>query len=80
MQTVDLHEAKARFPWLVEQACAGHDVLIARAGKPVARLTRLEIESPKPRALGLCKGRFRLPEDFSDLHADTIQRMFETGA
>nr|VFJ74688.1 MAG: prevent-host-death family protein [Candidatus Kentron sp. FW] len=79
MQTVNIHEAKTHFSRLVEQAFTGNDVLIARAGKPVARLTRLENEETRPRILGLGKNRFSLPKDFSKLHADTIRDMFEAG-
>ena len=62
-----------------DQAAAGEEILIARAGKPIARLVALETDSDKPRVLGQGKGRFSLPENFSQLHQDAIQRMFESG-
>ncbi len=79
MQTVNLHEAKTHLSRFVDQAAAGEEILIARAGKPVARLVPLAASSPQPRALGLGKGRFTLPKDFDALHHETIERMFETG-
>ena len=77
MQTVNIHEAKTHLSRFVDQAAAGEEILIARAGKPIARLVPLETDSDKPRILGLGKGRFSLPENFSQLHQDTIQNMFE---
>jgi prevent-host-death family protein len=79
MQTVNIHEAKTHLSRFVDQAAAGEEILIARAGKPIARLVPLETDNDKPRVLGLGKGRFNLPENFSQLHQDLIQRMFESG-
>ncbi len=79
MRTVNLHEAKTHLSRFVDQAAAGEEILIARAGKPVARLVPLATVTPQPRSLGLGKGRFTLPKDFDQRHAEDIQRMFETG-
>ena len=79
MQTVNIHEAKTHLSRFVDQAASGEEILIARAGKPVARLVALAPTELKPRTLGLGKGRFTLPKNFSGLHADEIQRMFEGG-
>ena len=79
MHTVNLHEAKTHLSRLVDQAAAGEEILIARAGKPVARLVALAPEMARPRPLGLGKGRFTLPKHFDTLHAEAIQQMFEAG-
>jgi prevent-host-death family protein len=79
MQTVNIHEAKTHLSRFVDQAGAGEEIVIARAGKPVARLVPLDSDSPKPRVLGLGKGRFTLPKDFSTRHEDAIEKMFEEG-
>jgi prevent-host-death family protein len=79
MQTVNIHEAKTQFSRIVEQAEAGEEIVIARAGKPVARLVSLESAAPKSRKLGLGKKRFTFPADFDNLHADEISSMFEQG-
>jgi prevent-host-death family protein len=63
MQTVNIHAAKTNLSSLVERAAAGEEIIIAKAGKPVARLTGLE----KPafhRAYGALKGRIRMHADF----------------
>lgn len=77
MLTVNIHEAKTHLSRFVDQAGAGEEILIARAGKPVARLVPLTNESPKPRVLGLGKGRFTLPKDFATRHEEAIEKMFE---
>ncbi len=63
MGTVNLYDAKTQLPKLVDQAAAGQDVIIARAGKPVARLTRIEPPARKLR-FGVLKGRLRFAADF----------------
>lgn len=80
MQTVNIHEAKTHLSRFVDQAAAGEEILIARAGKPIARLVALAETENKPRTLGLGKGTFNLPENFSSLHNEAIQRMFEGDA
>lgn len=79
MQTVNIHEAKTQFSRIVEQAEAGEEIVIARAGKPVARLVPLETAAPESRKLGLGKKRFTFPADFDNLHAAEISGMFEQG-
>lgn len=69
MQTVNIHEAKTQFSRFVDQAEAGEEIVIARAGKPVARLMPLETPASKPRKLGLGKKLFTFPEHFDRLNA-----------
>jgi prevent-host-death family protein len=77
MQTVNIHEAKTQLSRYVDQAAAGEEILIARAGKPVARLVALAEPHAQPRTLGLGKGKFTLPAYFPELHDEAIRRMFE---
>ena len=79
MRSVNIHEAKTHLSRFVDQAAAGEEIIIARAGKPVARLVALREVSDQPRVLGLGKGRFSLPDDFDALHAEEIRSMFEEG-
>jgi len=60
----------------VDQAAAGEEIVIARAGKPVARLVQLE-EKPKKRVLGLYEGALRIPADFDAPLPDDILALFE---
>lgn len=77
MLTVNIHEAKTQFSRIVEQAEAGEEIVIARAGKPVARLVSLAV--PKSRKLGLGKKHFTFPANFDNLNAGEITGMFEQG-
>jgi prevent-host-death family protein len=79
MQTVNIHEAKTQFSRFVDQAEAGEEIVIARAGKPVARLVALANTSTKPRKLGLGKKKFTFPENFDSSDAAEIVGMFELG-
>lgn len=63
--TVNIFQAKTQFSKLVEMAERGEDVIIARAGKPVARLTQLKPEK-KPIVFGLMKGKIWVADDFDD--------------
>ncbi|HMJ54740.1 MAG TPA: type II toxin-antitoxin system prevent-host-death family antitoxin [Polyangiaceae bacterium] len=59
---VNMHEAKTMLSKLVAAAEAGEEVILARAGKPVARLVPLRKASP--RRLGCWKGKVRMAKDF----------------
>lgn len=54
MQTVNIHDAKTNLSKLIEQALAGEEVIIAKAGKPLVRLQVLEAAKP-PRQLGTAR-------------------------
>ncbi len=63
MRTVNIHEAKTHLSRLVEQAVEGQEVVIAKAGKPVARLVPAK-KTRKKRMLGFLAGKLRVPKDF----------------
>jgi prevent-host-death family protein len=79
MSTVNIHEAKTQFSRIVEKAEAGEEIVISRAGKPVARLVSLASAASKPRKLGLGKKHFTFPANFDNLNAGEITGMFEQG-
>ena len=58
-----MREAKSQLSRLVAKLEAGEEVLIARAGKPVARLSRLDMNLAQ-RRFGTAKGRVRIGKDF----------------
>ncbi len=74
---VNIYEAKTRLSQLVEEAAAGRDVVIARAGRPVARLTRIAKAGGRRRRLGVLDGRFRIPDDFNRPLPANVLRAFE---
>ena len=77
MKTVNMHEAKTHLSRLVEAAAAGESFVIARAGKPLVKVTRLADDPP--RRLGFMQGQFTVPDDFDRMAAPDIQSLFEGG-
>lgn len=67
-----MHEAKSTLSQLVEQAERGEEILIARAGEPVARIVGLRVGSR--RVLGQWRGRVRMADDFDAPLPDSEQR------
>ena len=77
MRKVNIHEAKTTLSQLVEAAEAGEDVLIARAGRPVARHTRVRT-GRKGIKLGTLKGMFkRVSSDFDAPLPQSVLSTFE---
>jgi prevent-host-death family protein len=62
MKTVNIHEAKTQLSKLVAEVEAGGDVVLARAGRPVARIVR--IAAPAERRFGAMKGRAATSDAF----------------
>jgi prevent-host-death family protein len=80
MQTVNIHAAKTHLSRLVDAAAAGEEILIARAGRPVARLVPLHEAAPAPRRrLGQLAGQVRVPADFDAPLPEDVQAGFERG-
>lgn len=76
MPTVNIYAAKTQLSKLADLAASGTDVIIARNGKPLCRLTG--IEEPKPHyVLGLLKGQGWIADDFDDPLPDEILAGFE---
>lgn len=63
MNIVNIYDAKTQLSKLIEEAAAGNDVVIARGGKPVARLTRLAASKRKLK-FGVLKGKIKVSADF----------------
>ncbi|MCM5572067.1 type II toxin-antitoxin system prevent-host-death family antitoxin [Burkholderiaceae bacterium FT117] len=71
---VNLYEAKTQLSALVERAANGEEIVIAKAGRPLARLVAFE---PAPALkFGSLKGKIEVPEDFDDIAAEEIDHMF----
>lgn len=65
-QTVNLYHAKTHLSDLVERAAAGEEIIIAKAGKPRARLVPLPEPVKEPRRPGALKGKIWIADDFDD--------------
>lgn len=77
METYNIHQAKTQLSSLIEKAERGEPFIIARAGKPVVRVTA--VQSPEPgqeRRLGFMKGHIRVPDDFDRMGEREITELF----
>ena len=72
---VNIHEAKTHLSRLLERVALGEEVVIAKAGKPVAKLVAVE-KRAKKRTLGSAKGEFVVPDDFNDPLPKEIEDSF----
>jgi prevent-host-death family protein len=77
-KAINIHEAKTHLSRLLEQVAAGEEVIIAKAGKPLARLVPLA-NAARPKKLGQLKGKITVPDDFNaPLDAGTLA-LFQGG-
>jgi len=76
MHTFNIHEAKTHLSKLLDAVTKGEEILIARTGKPVAKLSPLTPKKPK-RRFGVLKGKIKIAEDFNAPLPDDILEEFE---
>lgn len=77
MPITNISEAKAQLSALIERVLSGEEIIIGKAGKPVARLVKYE-RPVGPRQPGALRGRIRIAEDFDELPED-LQEAFGMG-
>ena len=77
MKITNIHEAKTRLSQLIERVQAGEEVIIAKAGMPVAKLIRYD-EGDAPRQPGFWRGKVRISDDFDEL-PKSFTAFFEEG-
>ncbi len=79
MVTVNIHEAKTQLSKLIDQVVKGETFLIAKAGKPLVKVTALD--APRtPQRLGFLSGQIAVPEDFDRMGEAEIAALFGIGA
>jgi prevent-host-death family protein len=77
MQTINIHEAKTQLSKLIERAVLGDAFIIAKAGKPMVRVARVDSElGAPPKRLGFMGTSFAVPEDFDTMASGQIEAMF----
>jgi prevent-host-death family protein len=76
MHAFNIHEAKTNFSKLIDAAMLGEEVIIAKAGKPVVKLTALKETRPK-RRFGVLKKKIKIPKNFDEPLPDDIVAEFE---
>ena len=73
METVTIHKAKTELSRLIEKACRGEEIVIARGKKPVVRLVAIADSKPQ-RKPGALRGKLKVgPEFFEPLPADELE-------
>lgn len=81
MKTVNIYEAKTNLSRLVEAAARGEPFVIAKAGRPLVKVTALDApEAGARRRLGFLAGRIAVPDDFDRMGAAEIEAQFGAGA
>ena len=73
---INIHEAKTHLSRIVDEVAAGAEVIIAKAGKPMARLSPIHAPA-RSKKLGLLKGKIKVPDDFNSPLDDEVIAAFE---
>jgi prevent-host-death family protein len=80
MRRVNIHEAKTHLSRLVDEAAKGESFIIAKAGKPVVKVTALDTPTGvQIRRLGFLAGQIAVPEDFDRMGSAEIEQLFWGG-
>lgn len=74
MKTVNIHDAKTHLSKLVDAATKGEPFVIAKAGKPLVKVSTLGEVAPQ--RLGFMVGKTKVPADFDDMFAGELEAMF----
>jgi prevent-host-death family protein len=75
METINIHEAKTHLSRLVERVQAGEEIIIAKAGRPAARLVPMEAAG-SPVKIGGLKAPTPVPDDFNTMFEKEIEALF----
>ena len=77
MKTLNIHEAKTHLSKLVDHAVKGEPFVIAKAGKPLVKVTALDAPlGGQMRRLGFMAGQITVPDDFDRMGSSEIEQMF----
>lgn len=80
MRTVNVHEAKTHLSRLIRTAAEGEPFIIARAGKPVVKVTAVEApDTATGRRIGFLAGQISVPDDFDRMGEADIEAIFTGG-
>ncbi len=77
METINIHEAKTQLSRLVEHASKGEPFIIAKAGKPLVKVSALDAPlAGQIRRLGFMAGQISVPDDFDQMGSTEIEHLF----
>jgi prevent-host-death family protein len=81
MRIINIHEAKTHLSRLVEQAGQGESFVIAKAGRPLVKVTALNAPTgAQMRRLGFMAGQIQVPDDFDRMGSEVIEQLFQSDA
>ena len=76
MKVINIHEAKTHLSRLIEGAILGEPFVIAKAGKPLVKVTPVGDPPGPPARLGFLSGEVTLPDDFDQMGGSEIEEVF----
>jgi antitoxin (DNA-binding transcriptional repressor) of toxin-antitoxin stability system len=77
MQSINIHAAKTQLSKLVEQAAHGEPFIIAKAGKPLVKVSRVDAPpAGQARRLGFMAGQMHMPDDFDRMGGAEVELLF----
>jgi prevent-host-death family protein len=77
VETVNIHQAKTHLSRLLERVAKGHAFIIAKAGRPIAKVVPLSSGPGKqPQRMGFLSGQLRVPDDFDRMGEKEIDALF----
>jgi prevent-host-death family protein len=80
MDTINVHEAKTHLSRLIDKAAKGEPFVIAKAGKPMVKVTALDAPSARERRrIGFMTGELKVPDDFDRIGDEEIAALFGDG-
>ena len=77
MLQVNIHEAKTQLSMLIEKVSAGESFIIAKAGKPMAKVIPFDSNSNQGKRVGFLSENFNVPDDFNNMGEIEILNLFE---
>jgi len=76
MTQINIHEAKTQLSMLVEKVAGGEPFIIAKAGKPMAKVIPFVTTKNKVKRVGFLSGQIEVPDDFDHMGQKEITEMF----
>ncbi len=77
MEMTNIHQAKTHLSRLIERVLAGEEIIIARAGKPVARIVPYRKEAKARKPGGTWRGKIKMSKDFDRLPEDLLKAFYD---
>ena len=76
MHQVNIHEAKTKLSKLIDEAVHGEPFIIAKAGKPLVKVTAITNKTKKPKRLGFMQVELKIPAYFDTMYSKEIANIF----